>query len=220
MRRDLRVVLVDDHPLFRFGLCSVLRTTAGCAVIGEAADGRSGVAMAAELRPDVVVVDLNLSDIDGVDATRAITTVSPATGVLVLTAQNDDDSLFAAMRAGARGYLLKGAAADEMVRAVQAVGNGEVIFGPLVAARVLERFRNGFRATQPTIPTLTDRERQVLDLVARGATNTMIAHRLGISHKTVRNHVSNVFGKLHVADRSQAIAVARRAGLGNGRPEH
>src|SRR5262249_23159911 len=129
MRRDLRVVLIDNHPLFRFGLCAVLRATPGCEVIGEAANGRAGIALAISLQPDVVVVDLNLPDVSGIDATREITTVAPGVGVLVLTTQNNnDDTLFAAVRAGARGYLLKGAGGDEMLRAVQAVGNGEVIF--------------------------------------------------------------------------------------------
>lgn len=216
MRRELRVVLIDNHPLFRFGLCAVLRSTPGCEVVGEAANGRAGVALALSLQPDVVVVDLNLPDISGIDATREITTAQPRVGVLVLTAHNNDDSVFAAVRAGARGYLLKGAGGDEMLRAVQAVGNGEVIFGPMVAGHVLDYFRQRSRTPAPAIPDLTARERQVLDLIARGATNTLIAHRLGISHKTVRNHVSNIFGKLHVADRAQAIIRAKQAGLGVG----
>jgi len=217
MRRDLRVVLIDNHPLFRFGLCAVLRTTAGCEVVGEAANGRAGIALAISLLPDVVVVDLNMPDVSGIDATREITTAAPAVGVLVLTTHNNnDDTLFAAVRAGARGYLLKGAGGDEMLRAVQAVGNGEVIFGPMVAGHVLEFFRQRTRAPAPAIPDLTARERQVLDLIARGATNTLIAHRLGISHKTVRNHVSNIFSKLHVVDRAQAILRAKEAGLGAG----
>jgi len=216
MRRDLRVVLIDNHPLFRFGLCAVLRTTPGCEVVGEAANGRAGIALALSLRPDVVVVDLNLPDVSGIEATREITAGCPTVGVLVLTAHNHDDLLFAAVRAGARGYLLKGAGGDEMLRAVHAVGNGEVIFGPMVAGHVLDYFRQHSRTPAPAIPDLTARERQVLDLIARGATNTLIAHRLGISHKTVRNHVSNIFGKLHVADRAQAILRARQAGLGAG----
>ena len=217
MRRDLRVVLIDNHPLFRFGLCAVLGTTPGCEVVGEAANGRAGIALALSLQPDVVVVDLNLPDVSGIDATREITSASPAVGVLVLTTHNNnDDSLFAAVRAGARGYLLKGAGGDEMLRAVHAVGNGEVIFGPMVAKHVLDYFRQRLRTPAPTIPDLTARERQVLDLIARGATNPLIAHRLGISHKTVRNHVTNIFGKLHVADRAQAIVRAKQAGLGVG----
>lgn len=216
MRRDLRVVLIDNHPLFRFGLCAVLRTTPGCEVVGEAANGRAGVALALSLQPDVVVVDLNLPDVSGIEVTRQISAACPATGILVLTSHNHDDSVFTAVRAGARGYLLKGAGGDEMLRAVQAVGNGEVIFGPMVAGHVLDYFRQRSIASAPTIPDLTARERQVLDLIARGATNTLIAHRLGISHKTVRNHVSNIFGKLHVVDRAQAIVRAKQAGLGAG----
>ena len=217
MHRDLRVVLIDNHPLFRFGLCAVLGTTAGCEVVGEAANGRAGIALALSLQPDVVVVDLNLPDVSGIEATREITTAHPAIGVLVLTTHNNDDSLFAAVRAGARGYLLKGAGGDEMVRAVQAVGNGEVIFGPMVAGYVMEYFRQRSRTPPPAIPDLTARERQVLDLIARGVTNTLIAHRLGISYKTVRNHVSNIFGKLQVGDRAQAIVRAKQAGLGAGK---
>lgn len=216
MRPDLRVVLIDNHPLFRFGLCAVLRTAPSCEVVGEAANGRAGVALALSLKPNVVVIDLNLPDVSGIDATREITTANPGVGVLVLTTHNSNDTLFSAVRAGARGYLLKGAGGDEMLRAVQAVGNGEVIFGPMVAAQVLDYFRQRSRTPAPAIPDLTARERQVLDLVARGATNTLIAHKLGISHKTVRNHVSNIFGKMHVADRAQAIVRARQAGLGAG----
>jgi DNA-binding NarL/FixJ family response regulator len=217
MSRSLRVVLIDNHPLFRFGLCAVLRTTPGCEVVGEAANGRAGIALAVSLLPDVVVVDLNLPDVSGIDATREITTAAPAVGVLVLTQHNDnEDSLFAAVRAGARGYLLKGAGGDEMLRAVQAVGNGEVIFGPMVAGHVLEYFRLRSRTPTSAMFDLTARERQVLDLIARGSTNIVIAHRLGISHKTVRNHVSNIFGKLQVMDRSQAILKARQAGIGVG----
>lgn len=219
MRRDLRVVLIDNHPLFRFGLCAVLRTTPGCEVVGEAANGRAGVALAVSLRPDVVVVDLNLPDVSGIEATREITTAVPTVGVLVLTTHSHDDALFAAVRAGARGYLLKGAGGDEMLRAVHAVGNGEVIFGPMVAGHVLDFFRQRVRVPAEPIPGLTTREREVLDLIARGATNTLIAHRLGISHKTVRNHVSNIFSKLRVVDRSQAIIRAKQAGLG-GRNDH
>jgi DNA-binding NarL/FixJ family response regulator len=217
MRRDLRVVLIDNHPLFRFGLCAVLRTAAGCEVVGEAANGRAGVALALSLQPDVVVVDLNLPDVSGIEATREIATAAPQVGVLVLTTHSGDDSLFAAVRAGARGYLLKGASGEEMLRAVHAVGNGEMIFGPVVAVHVLDYFRQrGARGPVVAMPVLTLREREVLDLIARGATNTLIAHKLGISHKTVRNHVSNIFGKLHVGDRAQAIARARQAGLGSG----
>ncbi|HEY0640901.1 MAG TPA: response regulator transcription factor [Pseudonocardiaceae bacterium] len=220
MHRVLRVVLIDSHPLFRFGLCAVLRTTPGCEVVGEAANGTAGIALARSLRPDVVVVDLDLPDIHGIDVTHEITLAQPGVGVLVLTTSNADETVFAAVRAGARGYLLKGAAGDEMLRAVHAVGNGEVIFGPMVASRVLDYFRHRLRTPAPSIPALTAREREVLDLIARGATNVLIAHKLGISHKTVRNHVSNIFGKLHVADRAQAIVRARQAGLGNERVDH
>jgi DNA-binding NarL/FixJ family response regulator len=209
---DIRVLLVDDHPMFLEGLRLVLSTQQGVEVIAEAVTGDQAVAAALDLQPDVVVMDLNLPELRGVEATRRIVTTSPHIGVLVLTMFDDDDSVFTAMRAGARGYLLKGAGHAQVVRAIQAVAAGEVILGPLVA-RHMQRF---FAAPPvPSVfPGLTPREHEVLEMIARGRGNTDIAKSLGLSAKTVRNHVSNLFAKLQVADRAQAIVRARSAGLG------
>jgi DNA-binding NarL/FixJ family response regulator len=209
----LRVLVVDDHPLFRFGLCAALAQRDDIEVVGEAAGGQAAIAAATGTTPDVVVMDLHLPDLGGVEATRAITNANPRIGVLVLTMFDDSESVFNAMRAGARGYLLKGAEPDELVRAVQAVARGEAIFGQSIAAQVL-RYFNGLNASTVSFPELTAREREVLELIAAGRSNTEIAQVLSLSGKTVRNHVSIIFGKLRVADRAQAIVRAREAGLG------
>ncbi|GLZ39473.1 response regulator transcription factor [Actinokineospora sp. NBRC 105648] len=208
-----RVLVVDDHPLFRFGLCTVLAGEPTVELVGEAATGGEAVARARELAPDVVVMDLHLPDMTGIDAARAIVRERSSVGVLVLTMFNDSESVFAAMRAGARGYLLKGSGQDEIVRAVHAVGRGEAIFGPAIATRVLGFFSEQ-APSDAVFPELTGREREVLALIADGVSNTVIATRLCLSPKTVRNHVSSIFTKLHVADRAQAIVRARKAGLG------
>lgn len=208
----LRLLLADDHPMFRGGLRLVLEAGNEFDVAGEAADGDEAVAMAAELQPDIVVMDLQMPGVNGIDATRRITATSPHVAVLVLTMFDDDNSVFMAMRAGARGYVLKGAGDDEIVRAIRAVGNGEAIFGPAIARRVLGYFSGPMPA--PAFPELTTREREVLDLVAEGRNNAEIARQLTVSIKTVRNHLSNIFSKLQVADRAQAIIRAREAGLG------
>jgi DNA-binding NarL/FixJ family response regulator len=210
----LRVLVVDDHPLFRFGLCAALAQRDDIEVVGEAAGGQAAIAAAEGTSPDVVVMDLHLPDLGGVEATRAITNARPQIGVLVLTMFDDSESVFNAMRAGARGYLLKGAEPDELVRAVQAVARGEAIFGQSIAAQVL-RYFNGLNASTVSFPELTAREREVLELIAAGRNNTEIAQVLSLSGKTVRNHVSIIFGKLRVADRAQAIVRAREAGLGH-----
>lgn len=208
----IRVLLVDDHPMFLEGLRLVLSTHPGVEVVGVAITGDEAVTAALDLQPDVVVMDLNLPGLRGIEATRQIVATSPHIGVLVLTMFDDDDSVFAAMRAGARGYLLKGAAHAQVLRAIQAVAAGEVIFGPLVAKH-MQRF---FAAPPvPSVfPGLTPREHEVLEMIARGRGNSDIASTLGLSAKTVRNHVSNLFAKLQVADRAQAIVRARSAGLG------
>lgn len=210
----LRVLVVDDHPLFRFGLCAALSQRTDIEVVGEAAGGHAAIDIATSAKPDVVVMDLHLPDLGGVDATRAITNSAPQVGVLVLTMFDDSESVFNAMRAGARGYLLKGAEPDELVRAVQAVARGEAIFGQSIAAQVL-RYFNGLNASTVSFPELTAREREVLELIAAGRNNGEIAQVLSLSGKTVRNHVSIIFSKLRVADRAQAIVRAREAGLGH-----
>ncbi|WP_410639377.1 response regulator [Amycolatopsis sp. lyj-346] len=210
---DLRVLVVDDHPLFRIGVGTLLAAEPGIEVVGEAASGADAVTSAAALRPDVVVMDLHLPDLSGIQATRHIVAANPGTGVLMLTMADESESVFAAMRAGARGYLLKDAEPDEIIRAVQAVARREAIFGPDIANRVLAFF-NQPPASEPVFPELTGREREVLALIAAGHSNSLIASTLCLSPKTVRNHISNVFAKLHVADRAEAIVRARDAGLG------
>lgn len=215
MSPPLRVLLVDDHPMVRRGLRALLDSRPEADVVGEADSGEQAVQLARELTPDVVVMDLAMPGIGGVEATRHITTERPGTGVLVLTMHTDDDSVFAAMRAGARGYLVKGADSPEVIRAITAVGAGEAIFGPAVAGRVLSYLTRPLSAQDAQLfPELSDREREVLDLIAQGRSNGEIAGQLFLSPKTVRNHVSHVFGKLQVADRADAIVRARRAGLG------
>jgi DNA-binding NarL/FixJ family response regulator len=208
----VRVLIADDHPLFRAGLRTVLELADSITVVGEAADGAEAVAAAAELAPDVVVMDLHMPGLNGIEATRQILAARSDIGVLVLTMFEDDESVFAAMRAGALGYLLKGAGPEEIERAIAAVARGEAIFGPSVARRVIE-FLTAPRPPVP-FPELTDREREVLDLIAQGWANPRIAAHFVLSEKTVRNHVSNILTKLQVADRSAAIVRAREAGFG------
>ena len=215
MNETLRVVIADDHPVFRDGLRALLATDEVIEVVGVAGTGAEAVALVEDTQPDVVVMDLHMPDLDGVAATREIVHTSPHVAVLVLTMFDDDDSVFAAMRAGARGYLLKGANHADVVRAVQLVGAGGAMFGPAVAQRVIDFFSRPRPATSALVfPQLTDREHEVLELLAQGHPNSTIAVRLRIADKTVRNHVSNIFTKLAVADRAQAVVRAREAGLG------
>jgi DNA-binding NarL/FixJ family response regulator len=209
-----RVLIADDHPAYRRGLEIMLTGIEDVEVVGQADTGARAVELATELAPDVVVMDLRMPDLDGIEATRRINRNAGSPAVIVLTMFEDDDSVFAAMRAGARGYLLKDAEQDEILRAIRAAAAGEAIFGPEIAARVIAHFTTGPGSKRATFPSLTEREREVLDLVAAGKGNATIAHELLINLKTVRNHVSNIFTKLQVTDRSAAIVKAREAGLG------
>lgn len=215
----LRILITDDHTLFRDGLTALFGSIADLEVVGEAASGEQAIAQAEALQPDVVLMDIQMQRADGpamngIEATRRIVQTSPHIGVVILTMFDDDDSVFAAMRAGARGYVLKGAEQDEMLRVIRAVGRGEALFGPAIAARLMGYFSARGSTTAPLFPQLTEREREVLALIAQGHNNEEIARRLVLSPKTVRNHVSNIFSKLQVADRAQAIVRARTAGMG------
>ncbi|HEY4914397.1 MAG TPA: response regulator transcription factor [Candidatus Dormibacteraeota bacterium] len=215
----IRVLIADDHPVFVDGLRTLLAVTGEFEIVGEVATGTEAVQACVELHPDVAIMDLQMPELNGIEATRGIASAAPGVGVLVLTMFEDDESVFAAMRAGARGYLLKGSRQAEIVRAVHVVAGGEAIFGPTVAQRIIAYFTTERPAGSPgAFPELTDREREVLELLAQGESNLTIAQRLVLSPKTVRNYVSNVFGKLQVADRAQAVVRARRAGFGEGEP--
>jgi len=209
----IRVVVADDHPIVRAGLSALLSSLPGVEVVGIAATGREAVREVVTTRPHVAIVDLQMPELDGFAAIREISRAAPEVAVLVLTMFEDDDSVFAAMRAGARGYLIKGAEQQEIARAISCVAAGEAIFGPGVAQRVLRFFAAGPAAAEP-FPELTARERQILDLLAGGLSNAAIANRLGVAAKTVANNLSSIFVKLQVADRAQAIVRARDAGLG------
>ena len=211
----LRILVADDHVLFREGLAALIHSDPELALVGETGSGEGAVALAAQLQPDVVLMDIRMPGISGIEAARLVTRASPHIGVLILTMFEDDHLVFASMRAGARGYLLKDAGREDVLRAIRAVGKGEAIFSASIAGRFIEYFselRSG--PSREAFPNLTDREREVLELVAAGARNPAIARQLGISAKTVRNHLSNVLGKLQVEDRAEAILKAREAGLG------
>jgi DNA-binding NarL/FixJ family response regulator len=211
----IRVLIADDHASFRDGLRRLLALLPEVEVVGEAANGHDTIKQAVALQPDVIFMDLQMPDLNGVEATRQILEMSPHIGILVLTMFEDDDSVFAAMRAGARGYVLKGADRGEIGRAIKAVSSGEAIFSPAIAHRLMAYFATvASHAPRPAFPQLSDRENEVLALIAHGEKNADIASRLHLSAKTVRNHVSNIFSKLQVADRAQAIIRARDAGLG------
>jgi DNA-binding NarL/FixJ family response regulator len=217
MDEPIRILVADDHAGFRSGVAALLGTQSGLALAGEAETGNDAVAQALSLQPDVVLMDLNMPGLDGIAATRRIVDTSPHIAVLVLTMADNDAAVFDALRAGARGYLLKGADRDELTRAIRAVASGEAIFGPDVARRLMAYFATA-PVKAPAFPDLSERELEVLDLIARGMSNQQIVDRLVISPKTVRNHISNIFSKLQVRDRAEAVVRAREAGLGGEQP--
>lgn len=218
----IRVLVADDHPVFRRGMRAILGAEPDTELVGEATDGEEAVALTLKVRPDVVLMDLNMPNVSGIEATRRILEENPETAVLMLTMFEDDKSIFAAMRAGAHGYVLKGADGAETLRAIHAAASGEAIFSPTITRRLTEYFAtpggDHISSMEQAFPNLTEREREILALMAEGYTNNAIASRLYLSPKTVRNYVSSIFTKLQVSDRSQAIIHAREAGLGtNGR---
>ncbi len=215
----IKVLIADDHVFYREGVRALLSNVADIEVVGEANNGEEAISHAKALHPNVILMDLKMPGMNGIDATRKIHEAQPTIGVLVITMFDDDDSVFAAMRAGARGYLLKDADKDEVVRAIVAVERGEAIFSPAIAQRMMQYFaapsNQSNRKSQPDeFAELTDRELEILDLIAQGHNNLAIANKLSLSIKTVQNYVSNILTKLQVADRSQAIVRAREAGLG------
>ena len=219
----IRILIADDHPLFRDGLRALLESVADMQIIGEAATGDEALVQARVLQPDVILMDIKMPGLNGIEATRRILQTSPHIRILILTMFEDDESVFAAVRAGARGYLLKGAVQEETLRAIRAVASGEAIFGPTVASRLMHYFGS----TRPTarsgpaqfFPELTDREYEILTLIAQRKSNAQIAAHFVLSPKTVRNHVSNILSKLQVADRAEAMHAAWTAGLGQGDSE-
>jgi RNA polymerase sigma factor (sigma-70 family) len=214
---EIRVLIADDHPVFRYGMKALLQSIPGVEVVGEATTGEETIARAEALQPDVILMDIKMPGVSGIEATRRIVQVHPAISVLVVTMLEEDDAVFAAMRAGARGYLVKGADQDEVLRSIRAVASGEAIFGQAIARRLMHLFASPREmAAAQAFPDLTDRESEILLLMAEGRSNAQIAQRLAVSEKTVRNHVSNIFSKLQVADRAEAIVRAREAGLGRG----
>lgn len=211
----IRVLIVDDHPIFRDGISQLLDSVPGFEVAGECSSGEDAVRLAVDLAPDVILMDIGMPVMNGIEATRAVLAARPTVRVLVLTMYEEPESVFAALRAGARGYLLKDAEAGDITRAIESVARGDAIFGPAVAERLALFFRHGTAVRPPApFPELTARETEVLDLISRGMTNQEMAAQLGVSLKTIQNHVSNVLAKLHVVDRTQAAIRAREAGLG------
>lgn len=214
-----RLLIVDDHTLFREGMSAILLNVPDMEVVGEAENGQAAIAQVKALQPDVVLMDINMPDLNGIKATEQILRFKPNTGIIMLTMLENNDSLFAAMCAGARGYILKGSGKATMLKTIRAVAAGEAHFGPGIATRLTAFFQNGRMAAQPgetadPFPDLTNREQEILEQIATGKNNHEIAEALHISVKTVSNHISNVFNKLQVTDRAQAIVMARSAGLG------
>ncbi|MBW5447637.1 response regulator [Cohnella sp. CFH 77786] len=213
----MRILIADDHPLFREGIIAVLQGYGEVEIVGEAESGDEAVSLAESLQPDVVLMDISMPGVNGIEATRQITMTSPHIRVLVLTMFDDDNSVFSAMRAGARGYLLKGAKPKEIIRALVGVADGEAIFSPGIASKMMYYFDTIQRPPQKDMfPGLTAREIEILEQLAKGMTVADLASTFQLSLKTVRNHVSNILNKLQVADRAQAILLAREAGLGRG----
>jgi DNA-binding NarL/FixJ family response regulator len=214
MTEPTRVLVADDHALVVSGIRALLSSVPSLEVVGAASNGEEAVELAEALQPDIILMDIHMPGLTGIEATRRVLQASPHIGIIMLTMLDDDDSVFAAMRAGARGYLLKGADQTEVLRAIAAASHGEAIFSPAIAQRLMQYFTN-IRPTLPrhVFPDLTDREREVLSLIAVGQSNADIAESLGLSGKTVSNHVSNILNKLQVVDRAQAALRAREAGL-------
>ena len=212
--QPVRVLIVDDHPLYRDGMRGLLESVEGMEVVGEATCGEEAVERAENLKPEVILMDLKMPGMNGIEATRRILQQSPEVAILMITMFEDDDSVFAAMRAGARGYILKDSSGEKVTVAIRAVAGGEAIFSPGIAKRMVSFFSQTPAAPQRAFPELTAREEELLSLIAQRRTNQEIAKELFLSLKTVRNHVSNIFLKLQVADRSQAVIRAREAGLG------
>jgi DNA-binding NarL/FixJ family response regulator len=215
----IHILIADDHALFREGLRALFAALPDVEVVGEAAEGESAITQADALQPDIVLMDINMPRLNGIEATRQILNTHPNIGIIMVTMLEDDASVFSAMRAGARGYVLKGAHHDEILQAIRAVAAGQAIFGPAIASRMMNFFQELNHVPQKGVslaafPELTEREREVLVLIAQGISNKEIAERLVISAKTVSNHITNIFSKLQVADRAQAIIRARDAGLG------
>jgi DNA-binding NarL/FixJ family response regulator len=211
----ITVLIADDHPVFRDGLASLLDPLPGISVVARARDGAEAVSLAAEHHPDVVVMDVQMPELNGIEATRRIVADTPSVGVLVITMGEDDGTVLSALRAGARGYLRKGAEQDEIVRAITTVHGGGVVFGASLAARIAEVLAPAARPERP-FPELTERETEILDRIAAGRNNGQIASELYLSPKTIRNNVTSILAKLQATDRAEVIIRARDAGLGTG----
>lgn len=214
MVSKINVLIADDHTLFRDGLLALLNSVEDIEVVATAEDGKSAVRQATVSQPDVILMDILMPRLNGIEATREIVRTSPHIGVVMLTMFEDDESVFEAMRAGARGYILKGADQDEVLRAIRAVARGEALFGPSIATRLMDFLTPPDQTVPEAFPELTDREREILSLIAQGDSNSKIAKKLHVTLKTVRNHVSNIYNKMQVTDRVQAVLRAREAGLG------
>jgi DNA-binding NarL/FixJ family response regulator len=217
---QIQVLIADDHTLFRAGLHALLNLFSDLLVVGEASTGEETITRAEALQPAIILMDIQMPGVNGIEATRRILHTSPNIGIIVVTMFEDDDSVFSAMRAGARGYILKEANEEEVLRAIRAVASGEAIFGPAIARRLMQFFSEPALASDPVFPELTEREREILDLIARGENNNEIAQRLVLSFHTVRYHISNIFSKLLVADRAEAVIRAKDAGLGVDKRQH